>query len=347
MSGLRVAFWGLVSNMSQAVRPDAEQLLRVGVIGVGVMGSNHARVFTGMPGVELVGVADPDRKQSEFVARTLGCTAVADVAALLDLKVDAVTIAAPTHLHHDIALACIARGVHVMVEKPIASTVEEGHDIIAAARRAGVTLMVGHVERFNPAVETIKEAIRNEDILSIAITRVGPFPPRMSNVGVVIDLAVHDIDLIRWFTDSDIIDVQPQLSSAVAEREDIALLQFRTASGVLAHINTNWLTPFKARNVIVATRGKYIMADLLTRQVTECFGFQPDGSYSMRHLSVGHAEPLRSELLAFLRAVRFGTPAAVTGEEGVASLEIAIRCLDMRPSTAALAQRQTPRVVAG
>ena len=131
----------------------------------------------------------------------------------------------------------------------------------------------------------------------------------MSNVGVVIDLAVHDIDLIRWFTDSDIVEVQPQLSSAVAEREDIALLQFRTASGVLAHINTNWLTPFKARNVTVATRGKYVMGDLLTRQVTECFGFQPDGAYSMRHVSVGHDEPLRAELIAFIDAVRSGTAA--------------------------------------
>ena len=223
--------------------------------------------------------------------------------------VDAVTIAAPTHLHHEIALACIARGIHVLVEKPIASTVEEGSEIVAAAQRAGVTLMVGHVERFNPAVAAIKQAISGEDILSIAITRVGPFPPRMSNVGVVIDLAVHDIDLIRWFTESDIVEVQPQLSSAVAEREDIALLQFRTASGVLAHINTNWLTPFKARNVTVATRGKYVMGDLLTRQVTECFGFKPDGSYSMRHLPVGHDEPLRAELIAFLNAVRSGARA--------------------------------------
>src|SRR5665811_116086 len=333
--------------MMQAVKLDAGPSLRIGVVGVGVMGSNHARVLTGLPGAVLVGVADPDRKQAEFVARTLGCTAVADVEGLLDLKVDAVTIAAPTHLHRDIALACIARGVHVLVEKPIASTVEEGREIIAAARHAGVTLMVGHVERFNPAVEAIKEAIRNEDILSIAITRVGPFPPRMSNVGVVIDLAVHDIDLIRWFTESEIIEVQPQLSNAVAEREDIALLQFRTASGVLAHINTNWLTPFKARTVIVATRGKYIMADLLTRQVTECFGFQPDGSYSMRHLSVGHAEPLRSELLAFLRAVRSGEAPAVTGEEAVASLEIATRCLAARPVAVTSSKRQAPRVVAG
>ena len=326
----------------------ADKLLRVGVIGVGVMGSNHARVFADMPGVALVGVVDPENQQRDFVVKTLGCAGYDSVEALLDGGVDAVTVAAPTHLHHEIALACIAHGVHVLVEKPIASSVEEGRAIIAAAKRAGVTLMIGHVERFNPAVEAIKNAIQDEDILSIAITRVGPFPPRMSNVGVVIDLAVHDIDLIRWFTDSDIVEVQPQLSSAVAEREDIALLQFRTASGVLAHINTNWLTPFKARNVTVATRGKYVMGDLLTRQVTECFGFQPDGSYSMRHLSVGHAEPLRAELMSFVGAIADGTPPAVTGEQGVASLEVAIQCLEATPVRVQTAQqRKGPRRVAG
>jgi len=333
--------------MVQTAKKNADGPLRVGVIGVGVMGSNHARVFADMPGVKLVGVVDSDSNQRDFVAKALGCAGYDNLDALLDGGVDAVTIAAPTHLHHQMALACISRGVDVLVEKPIASSVEEGREIIAAARRAGVTLMVGHVERFNPAVEAIKNAIHGEDILSIAITRVGPFPPRMSNVGVVIDLAVHDIDLIRWFTDSEIIEVQPQLSSAVAEREDIALLQFRTASGVLAHINTNWLTPFKARNVTVATRGKYVMGDLLTRQVTECFGFQPDGSYSMRHLSVGHAEPLRAELMAFISAIASNELPAVTGEEGVASLEIAIQCLEVTPVQVGAAQRKAPRRVAG
>ena len=331
--------------MVRAVK--GSSVLRVGVIGIGVMGSNHARVLAGISGIELVGIADPDQSHRELVSNALGCPAVEHTDALLELGVDAVTIAAPTDLHHDIALTCIKRGVHVLVEKPIASSVEEGRAIIAAARRAGVTLMVGHVERFNPAVQVIKDAIRGEDILSIAITRVGPFPPRMSNIGVVIDLAVHDIDLIRWFTDSDIVEVQPQLTSAVAEREDIALLQFRTASGVLAHINTNWLTPFKARDVTVATRDKYIMGDLLTRQVTECFGFQPDGSYSMRHLSVGHEEPLRAELIAFLNAVRHGRKPAVTGEEAVASLEIATKCLERRPAAPAVPQRSGPRRVVG
>ncbi len=333
--------------MAEAVRVGAEGPLKIGVVGVGVMGSNHARVLSGIPGIHLVGIADPDRKQRDFVARTLGCDAFADIDALLSCGLDAVTIAAPTHLHHDLALRCISCGVPLLVEKPIAPTVEEGKAIVTAAHRAGVTLMVGHVERFNPAVESIKRAIKGQDILSIAITRVGPFPPRMSNVGVVIDLAVHDIDLIRWFTDSEIVEIQPQLSSAVAEREDIALLQFRTASGVLAHINTNWLTPFKARTIHVATRDKYLMADLLTLQVTECFGFQADGSYSMRHLSVGYAEPLRAELLAFVEATRSGRAPAVTGEEGVASLEIAIRCLTARTPQSGVLQRKGPRRVAG
>ena len=267
----RGRFWGKHDYMSEAGK-DAP--VRLGVIGVGIMGSNHARVLADLPGVKVVGIADPAASHRELLAQIVGCEVCDDAAELIKLGIDAAVIAAPTHLHHDIALTCIKRGVHVLVEKPIASNVEEGRAIVAAADRAGVTLMVGHVERFNPAVQAIKDAIKGEDILSIAITRVGPFPPRMSNVGVVIDLAVHDIDLIRWFTDSEIVEVQPQLKSAIAEREDIALLQFRTASGVLAQINTNWLTPFKTRTVNIATRNKYLIGDLLTRQVTECFGFQ-------------------------------------------------------------------------
>ena len=330
--------------MAEAVRVGADGPLKIGVVGVGVMGSNHARVLSGIPGVHLVGIADPDRKQRDFVARTLGCDAFADIDGLLRCRPDAITIAAPTHLHHDLALA-----VHFPRHPSPGREADRadgrgGSRHRRAAHRAGVTLMVGHVERFNPAVESMKRAIKGQDILSIAITRVGPFPPRMSNVGVVIDLAVHDIDLIRWFTNSEIVEIQPQLSSAVAEREDIALLQFRTASGVLAHINTNWLTPFKARTIHIATRDKYLMADLLTLQVTECFGFQADGSYSMRHLSVGYAEPLRAELLAFVEAIRSGRAPAVTGEEGVASLEIAIRCLTARaPQPSVLQRKAAPR----
>src|SRR5215813_5117979 len=126
--------------MVHSAKDGADRLLRVGVVGVGVMGSNHARVLADMPGVKLAGVADPDRKQRDFVSGALGCPAHADLDGLLAGGIDALTIAAPTHLHREIATAAIERGVHVLVEKPIASSVEEGNAIIAAARRAGVTL---------------------------------------------------------------------------------------------------------------------------------------------------------------------------------------------------------------
>lgn len=328
---------------SQTVRPDGERV-RIGVVGCGVMGRNHARVLSEIAAADLVAIADPDLAAAAPVAAQLGTQAVPDIEALIALGCEAMVIAAPTHLHHPLATLAIERGIHVLIEKPIASNPEEGRDLVQKAVRAGVTLMVGHVERFNQAVQTVKEAIRDEDILSIAITRVGPFPPRMSNVGVVIDLAVHDIDLIRWLTESDIVEVQPQLSNAVAEREDIALLQFRTASGVLAHINTNWLTPFKARHIHVATRDKYVIGDLITRQVTECSGYRPDGSYSMRHLPVGHTEPLRLELNSFLNALSSGIPPGVTGEEGVISLDIAMRCLAGAANAPAIADFAAAKV---
>ena len=328
-------------------KADAVGGLRVGVIGAGVMGSNHARVLAGLPGVTLVGIVDPLPEHRAPGRRTGRLPYVRAPGGDVRPR-------RRRHYHRSadpsasrISLACITRNIHILVEKPVASTVQEGRDIVNAARSAGVTLMVGHVERFNPAVAAIKQAIAGEDILSIGITRVGPFPPRMSNVGVVIDLAVHDIDLIRWFTESDIVEVQPQLSSAVAEREDIALLQFRTASGVLAHINTNWLTPFKARNVTVATRGKYVMGDLLTRQVTECSASSPTAAIRCAHLPVGHDATLRAELIAFLDAVRTGNVPAVSGGRG----RCQPRDRDPLPRTARQARglrpRKGPRRIAG
>src|SRR3984893_16469251 len=141
----------------------AKRSLRVGVIGAGVMGSNHARVLAGLPDISLVGVVDPLPAHRARAMELVNWRTFAGLNELIAEGVDAVTVAAPTHLHHELALACIARDIHVLVEKPIASTVEEGEEIVAAARRAGVTLMVGHVERFNPAVAAIKQAISGDD----------------------------------------------------------------------------------------------------------------------------------------------------------------------------------------
>ena len=301
--------------------------LKIGVAGAGVMGRNHARVLSELRGVELTTVFDPDAVTAEGVAAAYGATAVTTAQEFVAAGLDAAVIATPNRYHADLGVALLNAGVHVLVEKPIAATVADAQAMIDAAKANNRVLMVGHVERFNPAVETVKRAIEGDEIISIQITRVGPFPPRMGEVGVVIDLAVHDIDIIRHLTGSEIVEVQPQLVRTRAEREDTALLQFRTESDVIAHITTNWVTPYKTRTLQVATKTKFVVADLITRQVTEYFGQQPDGSYSTRMLNSWPAEPLKKEHEAFVHAIRTGETAAVSGEDGLRNLEVALRCL--------------------
>ena len=304
-----------------------QPLLKFGVAGGGVMGRNHARVLSDIRDLELTHVFDPDSVTAEGVAAAYGATPVTTAEAFVDAGLDAAVVATPNRTHADLAVALLEKGVHVLVEKPIAATVEDARRIIDAAKANDRILMVGQVERFNPAVEAVKRAIDGDDVISIQITRVGPFPPRMGEVGVVIDLAVHDIDIIRHLTDSEIVEVQPQLARTKAEREDTALLQFRLANGTIAHITTNWVTPYKVRTLQVATMNRFVVADLITRQVTEYFGQQPDGSYQTRAVNSWPAEPLKRELEEFARAIRTGEPPAVTGEDGLRNLEVALRCL--------------------
>ena len=301
--------------------------LKAGVAGAGVMGRNHARVLAEVQGVDLTTIFDPDAVTGQGVADLYGAAAVTTADAFVDAGLDCAVVATPNRFHADLGVALLEKGVHVLVEKPIAATVADARRMIDAARTNHRVLMVGQVERFNPAVEAVKRAIDGDDVISIQVTRVGPFPPRMGEVGVVIDLAVHDIDIIRHLTGSEITEVQPQLARTRAEREDTALLQFRLENGVIAHITTNWLTPYKTRTLQVATRGKFVVADLITRQVTEYFGQQADGSYSTRMLNSWPAEPLKKELEAFVHAIRTGEPAAVTGQDGLKNLEVALRCL--------------------
>lgn len=301
--------------------------LKAGVAGAGVMGRNHARVLADLRDFDLTAVFDPDAPTAQGVASLYDATPFTTAQDFVAAGLDAAVVATPNRHHADLSVALLEKGVHVLVEKPIAATVADARRMIDAAKANGRVLMVGQVERFNPAVEAVKRAIDGDEIISIQITRVGPFPPRMGEVGVVIDLAVHDIDIIRHLTDSEITEVQPQLARTKAEREDTALLQFRLASGAIAHITTNWVTPYKVRTLQVATKTKFVVADLITRQVTEYFGQQPDGSYQTRAVNSWPAEPLKKELEAFAHAIRTGESPAVTGEDGLRNLEVALRCL--------------------
>ena len=304
-----------------------QPVLKFGVAGAGVMGRNHARVLTDVRDFALTAVFDPDAIVAKGVAEAYGAQAFTSADDFVASGLDAAVVATPNRFHADLGVALLEKGVHVLVEKPIAHTVADARRMIDAAQANGRVLMVGQVERFNPAVEAAKRAIKGEEVISIQITRVGPFPPRMGEVGVVVDLAVHDIDIIRHLTDSEIVEVQPQLARTRAEREDTALLQFRLENGVIAHITTNWVTPYKTRTLQIATMEKFVVADLMTRQVTEYFGQQPDGSYSTRGVMSWPAEPLKKELEAFAHAIRTGEPPAVTGEDGLRNLEVALRCL--------------------
>ncbi len=301
--------------------------LKVGVAGVGVMGRNHARVLSDIRDFDLTAVFDPDAATADGVAALYDAKAFTTAADFVAAGLDAAVVATPNRHHAELGVALLEAGVHVLVEKPIAATVADAQRMIDAAHANSRVLMVGQVERFNPAVEAVKRAIAGDDVISIQITRVGPFPPRMGEVGVVIDLAVHDIDIIRHLTGSEIVEVQPQLARTKAEREDTALLQFRLANGTIAHITTNWVTPYKVRTLQVATMNRFVVADLITRQVTEYFGQQADGSYQTRAVNSWPAEPLKKELEAFAHAIRTGEPAAVTGEDGLRNLEVALRCL--------------------
>jgi UDP-N-acetylglucosamine 3-dehydrogenase len=311
------------------------RVLRVGIVGAGAMGRNHARILFELDRAEIAAVVDVSPEIRADAQRLLGCPTFETIDEALALGLDAAVVAVPTVLHHEIAVKLIDAGVHLLVEKPIASSIESARDMIARAAAKGVVLTVGHVERFNPAIRALHEAIQGEDIISIAISRVGPFPPRITDVGIVTDLGVHDIDLIRWLSRSEIVEEQALLTRARGGHEDIAFLQFRLANGALAHINTNWLTPFKERRISVSTPTRFIVCDMLLRTVNEYLGFVPEsspvrlshGSFVSRSLSVPFVEPLRAEIEAFLDAAEGLGPVMVSAEDALRSLEVALSCL--------------------
>lgn len=309
--------------------------IRVAVIGGGAMGRNHARILHTLDRVDLVAVVDTAESVREQAAKAFGCAVFANLDDAIAHGMDAAVVAVPTVEHHATAIRLIEAGVHLLVEKPIAATLAEAHDIIAKAKARNTVLTVGHVERFNPAIRAMHDAIGDESIISIAISRVGPFPPRISDVGIVTDLGVHDIDLIRWLGRSEIVQNQSLLTRARGLHEDIAFLQFRLESGALAHINTNWLTPYKERRISVSTRTRFIVCDMLLRTVNEYSGFTPDttpnrlshGSFVSHSLSVPFVEPLRAEIDSFLDAVQGRGPVEVTGHDAARCLEVALQCL--------------------
>ena len=316
-------------------------ILKTAVIGVGSMGYNHARVNWELPEANLVGVADTDGAAAQRVAQKFGTKAYTNYRKLLDVaRPDAVTLAVPTVHHHSIALELIERGIPLLIEKPIAYTVEEGQAIIDAAREAGVQLFIGHIERFNPAVIALKQHLAQGDlgrVFQIDAHRQGPFPARVNDVGVVIDLAVHDLDIMRYITGSEVVRAYAETERRIhSQHEDLLSGLVRLADGTVGTLTINWLTPTKIRELLVTGERGLFHVNLLTQDLfffenAVAEGPDWDSLRMLRGVSEGQMtryvlakkEPLRAEQEAFLAAVRGEAPVAVSGEDGLRALQLA------------------------
>ncbi len=315
--------------------------LKVAVIGVGSMGRNHARVYAEMPDVELVGVADMSSEAARSVTGRFGGAAYANYSQLLDeQKPDAVTVAVPTVDHLQVALDMIERGIHLLIEKPIAHSVEEGQKIIDAAKSAGVKLMIGHIERFNPAVMALKDHLNQGElgrVFEMDARRQGPFPARVRDVGVVIDLAVHDVDVMRYICDADVTRVFAETERRIhSQHEDLLSGLLRFDNDSVGTLTINWLTPTKVRELYVTGeqgmfRVDYLTQDLYFFENATAQGAQWETLRILRGVSEGRMirhvvakrEPLRAELEAFVSSVQGGEPVPVSGEDGLKALQVA------------------------
>ena len=315
-------------------------MIKAAVIGVGSMGKNHARIYDALEGVALVAVSDIDTKSARAAASRYRARCYADHATMLDqAKPDLVSVAVPTGLHHQVALDVIERGLHFLVEKPIADTVSNAREIIERAQAQGVQLMVGHVERFNPAVRELKRRLEDGQlgkIFQIHARRLGPFPQRVRDVGVVIDLATHDLDVMCHLTEADVVRVYAETEQEIHTlHEDSLSGLMRFQNGVVGVLDVNWLTPTKVRELYVTGEKGMFMVNYLTQDLylyeNEYVGSDWDtlgmlkgvGEGTMIKLRIGKREPLHAELEAFAQSVEEGGPPPVTGEDGIRALTLA------------------------
>jgi len=310
--------------------------IKVAVVGLGVMGQHHVRVLRQLSDrFDLVSVYDSDTALAESTGVRAGVPASRSMEEAIDLA-DALFVATPTSTHHEVAMQAIAAHRHVFVEKPVAHTSRDAEALVHASRRARTRLAVGHTERFNPVVRWLLERLRGKEILSLNIERVGPRPPRIKDVGIVTDLGVHDLDLFECLTGSELERVRCVGRATSGSHEDIAQILVSTRTGVVGSININWLTPFKSRRIMVATKEAFFRADLLRASVEVCAALDPASSrYSVEDAIIRGPEPLQAQAVAFARYVG-GEPdaGAVTGEEGLRVLQWVEHCLtSMREAT--------------
>lgn len=297
---------------------------KIGVIGVGSLGSIHARIYAQMPEVQLVAVADTNLKTAKKVARICRCRYFTDCRKLFGL-VEAASIVVPTQLHHQIARECLEHNIHLLVEKPFTSTVDEADELLGLARQKGLVLQVGHVERFNAAVQTIQQLPGKA--MFIECHRLGPFARRVKDVGVVLDLMIHDIDIILALVNSPVESIQAVGINVLTEHEDIANARINFKNGAVANITASRISPKSMRKIRLFQENAYISLDY---EAQEAQIYQKQGSrISRRKINIKKEKPLQKELQSFIQCVKEKTTPLVSGLEAREALAVARKILKL------------------
>lgn len=321
--------------------------VKIAVVGAGSMGMNHLRVLSDFPDeqVQLVGVAEPDPRALARAVNRFHIQGYADYRALLaEQKPDVLAVVVPTNLHYEIASNALDAGIHVLVEKPIAASAEEALALVDLAAVRGVCLAVGHIERFNPAVIALKQRLAAGElgrIFSLHARRLGPFPPRIRDVGVTLDLATHELDVMRYLTGAEVTQVFAETQQRIHHsQEDLLLGVLRFSDDSIGALDINWLTPTKVRELTVTgERGMY-QINYLTQDL---YFYENDytttnweslrtlagvSEGTMTRLKVQKSEPLMLEYKNIVAAVRGEESVRVTGADGMAALQLAYQLVE-------------------
>jgi predicted dehydrogenase len=300
-----------------------EGAVRAGVIGVGALGRQHARVWADLAGARLVGVCDSDAGRAAEVAGAHGCRAFPDAASLL-AEVDAVSIAVPTVSHHALTRLALERGRDVLVEKPITATLAEADDLVALAEARGAVLQAGHIERFNPATRVLLEAGKGARF--VEVHRLGSFSARSLDVDVVLDLMIHDLDIVLALDGSEPVQIDAVGVPVLTPKVDIANARLRFASGLIANLTASRVSVEKVRKFRVFAPRSYVSVDFSAREA-QVYRLEADESGRPRIVSERQAapdeEPLRRQIDSFLSAVRTRATPVVSGADGRRALALA------------------------
>lgn len=299
------------------------ETLRACVIGTGNMGKNHVRVYSEMPGVELAAVSDLNLEAAQGFAKEFSCSAYKDYSEMLAKeKPDVVSVVVPTAFHAKVGSDVLAKA-NALVEKPIALNEADAAKIIAAAKASGNKLMVGHIERFNPVIKYLQDFAEKDEFLAFNIMRLGPYTPKSRTTGVLMDMGIHDIDLIRYITKSEPVFVHASYRHVnITDFEDQAHV-FMKMPGPSASLVCNWISPVKIRHLYAVTTKAFLYLDFITQEAT----IQEVGKEGeeTEHVKLEYEEPLKRELNAFVDCVRNDTASPVGGEDALESVRVALR----------------------